>query len=546
MSEIVLKNEPITEEMHTIISEKISLYMQNVMNDIKKSFNNYYAREDFLMLIEELESEQGKSSYIFRKAELDAKFMAAGINTNAIEDIVVLRSLAREFPGRDVVKTELIKKFVSMYEKFPKSEDFMRRIVLRLGGSECFGESVRLSIVKRFLKYTDYYTAAVKKIVVEQCVEAGKIAQNHRFRGAQQRTDLVLQNIDDTVFDVAFERIENAPTMQKKDELKEQYRLLRLADDLSKSRFITNGRTKTDLYLFAMAYDMTYFIEDVDDVYNEQRDIQKNLFEDYYNNNLLRFLSDSYLRNPGIQEKEPSGEGINYKNYAETIYLYCLRKYKTPQEKIEKAEELITRCKKSKIERDYSVINEDDYTFDYKISFADNALNFDEDAFVEYICRNYEIDRRNGAGSPITVANEQKTAFDHYNNLVGKIKELYEGDFERILFDSTFLKYLKYFKSYNEDGANEIVSMVGDYLNDDNLFSLNDATQITRTILISVYFYYFQLEGKFSQYADSVPDLYINFCNGINQILEESRYQKISEKNIFDMFVFFATYMNKN
>ena len=277
-----------------------------------------------------------------------------------------------------------------------------------------------------------------------------------------------------------------------------------------------------------------------------QHDIQKNLFEDYYNNNLLRFLSDTYLKNPGTQEKEPTGEGINYKNYAEAIYLYCLRKYKTPKEKIEKSEELIGRCRKSKIQRDFSVINEDDYTFDYKISFAEKALNLGEEAFVEYICRNYEIDRKNGAGSPITVANGQKTAFDYYNNLVTKIKELYKGKSEDIIYDSKFLKYLKYFKEYDDEGANEIVSIVGDYLSDENLFLLESDTQITRIRLIAVYFYYFQLESKYSLYADSVIDSYLNFCKGANEMLEASRYQKISEKNIFDMFVFFAAYMNKN
>ncbi len=547
MSEIILKNEPITEEMHTLITEKISLYMQDMMSDVRKSFSKFYAREDFFELIEELKKEKGKSSYKFRKAELDAMFMAIRLNTKAVDNIVILESIVREHcKGREVIKKELIKDFVSKYKEFPKSEDFMKRIVHRLGGSECLGETVRLSIVKRFVKYTDYYTAAVKKIVVEQCINSGIIKENHRFRSAEQRTEFVFDNIDDSVFEVAFKRIEEASTTKKKDELKDQYRLLRLADDLANSRFITNGRTKTDLYLFAMAYDMTYFIDETDDFYDEQRDIQKNLFEDYYNNNLLRFLSESYKKNPGIQEKEPSGEGINYKNYAEAIYLYCLRKYENPKEKIKKAEELISRCKKSNIQRDYSLINEDDYTFDYRISFVDNALKFNEDDLVEYICRNYEIDRSVGAGSPITVANEQKMAFDNYNNLVGKIKKLYKDDLGDILYDATFLKYLKYFKVYNENGANEIVSIVGSYLNDDNLFSLEDATQMTRTILISVYFYYFQLDEKYNKYAKSVSDLYVNFCNGVNKILEDSRYQKISEKNIFDMSVFFAIYMNKN
>lgn len=38
----------------------------------------------------------------------------------------------------------------------------------------------------------------------------------------------------------------------------------------------------------------------------------------------------------------------------------------------------------------------------------------------------------------------------------------------------------------------------------------------------------------------SVPELFEEFCEKANPHLEECRFQKISVKNIFDMYVFFS------
>ena len=39
-----------------------------------------------------------------------------------------------------------------------------------------------------------------------------------------------------------------------------------------------------------------------------------------------------------------------------------------------------------------------------------------------------------------------------------------------------------------------------------------------------------------------MPQLYAAFCRMADPILEESRYQPISEKNLFDMFTLFELY----
>ena len=75
-----------------------------------------------------------------------------------------------------------------------------------------------------------------------------------------------------------------------------------------------------------------------------------------------------------------------------------------------------------------------------------------------------------------------------------------------------------------------------------------------RTGLISLYYCYLvntlEEDRLVKNYAIvSLPELYDFFCNGddvyigINTYLEESRFQKISTKNAFDMFTIFLLFL---
>ena len=108
----------------------------------------------------------------------------------------------------------------------------------------------------------------------------------------------------------------------KKNEMDSE--LLGMCNDLAAGNFRVNGRTKVYLYYFAFMFDMTLPLEGR--VCEPERDIVKNLFQDFYNDNFMRLLSTEYAdsKNSFSIEKEPTGEGINYKSFVEMIYLYYL------------------------------------------------------------------------------------------------------------------------------------------------------------------------------------------------------------------------------
>lgn len=130
-------------------------------------------------------------------------------------------------------------------------------------------------------------------------------------------------------------------------ETNEDYLLLRICDDLASGKFRTNGATKRDLYLFALVFHMTYYSPSQSGaVYDETRDVEKNLFTDYYATNVLQYLSSTYLNGKTDGEIDPAGCSINYKNYAEMIYLYYICQDYDNMSAAEKATEKIRRATK--------------------------------------------------------------------------------------------------------------------------------------------------------------------------------------------------------
>ena len=156
------------------------------------------------------------------------------------------------------------------------------------------------------------------------------------------------------------------------------------------------------------------------------RDIEKSLFQDFYNDNLLRFLEGNYTdsRMASAFEKEPTGEGINYKSFVEAIYLYFICHEEldmTPGERIDTAESIIESCiemaKKAGAERKHSA---SEHTQMYKDCHINILVNKNVDEIAKYVVDNYlVISPENMGAARIMVASEENTAFD----LIGEIVE---------------------------------------------------------------------------------------------------------------------------
>lgn len=218
--------------------------------------------------------------------------------------------------------------------------------------------------------------------------------------------------------------------------------LLELCNDLAEGKFNNNGKTRVQLYYFAFMFGMTVSINGRN--YDDERDFSKNLLEDFYNDNLLRLLSGVY-NDPKLSssiEKEPTGEGINYKNFVEAIYIYFLYRDDlnlTPGEKIDMAENTIDKCiKLSKGESNENNIEKSDYTKKYKTETINKLLETSVKEIPQFVVNNYLVRTPENIGSVrIMVASEENTASDRIGKLIDHIDSIYSN---YTVFDKNELK----------------------------------------------------------------------------------------------------------
>lgn len=369
----------------------------------------------------------------------------------------------------------------------------------------------------------------------------------------------------------------------KKDAKKAQktdWTLLKLADDLASGKFRVNGITREQLYVFAIAFNLRYYPDPTAPDYDPGLDIVKNLFQDYYSDNLLRYVLDAeYLQNKVFYEAEPTGEGINYKNYVEVIYLYCLcQTGLTPAQKLQKAQALMDKAVKAAKKHARRVTaSPQEYTTVFRASFQHDLMAIsDEDALIEYLCTHYYIYNASYSGVRMMYASEQNTAQQIYRELAQRFMQEYPESFgtmydrvelnngidvpsllsqlaEENREDPAFLQLL------DPNGAFvALLSSLDKKLQTQKtrIFKLcadaNTEYTCTRTELITLYYCYYLnvLQELVEDYGViDLPQLYEEFCRGdgirpgIDHYLTQCRYQPICEKNAYDMFVIFAIFL---
>ena len=214
----------------------------------------------------------------------------------------------------------------------------------------------------------------------------------------------------------------------KKNEMDSE--LLGMCNDLAAGNFRVNGRTKVYLYYFAFMFDMTLPLEGR--VCEPERDIVKNLFQDFYNDNFMRLLSTEYAdsKNSFSIEKEPTGEGINYKSFVEMIYLYYLCRDgldMTPGEKIDHAEAVISECvKRARKTGRTAQAAAGMHTAVYREKHLNVLLNKEPDEIVDYILSHYQVYLSdNNRITRIMISSEENTASDLIEEIMDDMDEVY-------------------------------------------------------------------------------------------------------------------------
>lgn len=372
-------------------------------------------------------------------------------------------------------------------------------------------------------------------------------------------------------------KIDNAKSKLKY--VREKYGLIKIANDLSKGIFKSGGSTKRDLYLFAIAFDMTYTVIkepgalETEELIDFNSDIEKNLFVDYYTNNLMRFITASYAGDLSALELDPSGVGINYKNFAEMIYIYYISQDLEPIEKLRRAIEMIERLKNT----EGGVKAKDDSTHYYRTLFTEEILSMNESEFESFISSNYDCDvdfeyldekqqSRTGRKSVLQVRTDQNTAFDFYIELITEIEN---GDCITERSDRKDCNYGLYFtdvgveaaeyekvlmstlNNANSEKVKDFVRLlynINRFLSQKEKLSITEPEKMTRTALITAYYYWYnnfnnmdETTGAEKTFVDVMDD-YIDSKTGLNGMLAASGYQPINDRNIFDLAVIFSSY----
>ncbi|MCD7708765.1 MAG: hypothetical protein LUI02_02695, partial [Clostridiales bacterium] len=351
---------------------------------------------------------------------------------------------------------------------------------------------------------------------------------------------------------------------------------LKAADDLAAGKFRAGGATRRNLYLFAMAYGMTYSSDGKADA---RTDIETNLFRDYYSNNLMRFITEDYKGNLSEFELNPSGQGINYKNFAEMIYLYYISKKCSPQEKIKLSSEMISRVQDSQFKQGHFDMDKAGGTGLYRgifinaegKIFSKDVLSFNEKEFEKFICRNYDCDTFAGSYETkgvsidsktgvLQLETEQNSALREYKHIIDDLNGLgispESCDYGLWFTDVAAFKKKGYENicdrnpDIDRDKFGEFMEMLAaidsfmKFAPDPDL----TADAVTRTSMIVAYYYYYNAyyEGKHNDKWKNFREVFNDFKEGIDPKLEAAYYQPLSGKNIFDVLVVFSSYAYMN
>ncbi len=557
----------------------ITRRMNTVLDDLESEFKIIYSEDDFKRKIKIYEKAalENTSDAPSKLSELIKMFDEYNLKVDKSQSPLYYRYLLKQIKFQDLpsIEEHFINSLYDKYENFPSPEKFMERLVNRLTTDESWNkDSTRLKILKQFIKYGNFmeYRDLSNKLVkiyhgqmyIRKYAEAKK-----KVKLNNNRIEDVIEHLDEGVFykleeireNIRSNQGESAEEKKMKNRDSEsiktdgKYGLLRVADDLANGNFRSGGSTKKDLYVFAMTFGMTYYTSVGNDLLLDyETDVELNLFRDYYNINLMKDFSDN------AYENKVSGQGINYKNFAEVVYLYYISKGYSPEDKLRLSSEMIKRLEEShnvyKV-KSSEVINH--ATAEYR-KFArgisgewdcEDIFLLSEVEFEDFISKEYDCNT-NRKISTLELQREQRSAFEEYTKIMNWLEKNIdaEKDIYGLWFtDKDSLKIGNY--QFKGNGEIKKEEKIQEFLN--VLTNINDsfllkifpriekAENVSRASLIASFYYYFNCLREFSD-KKTFSEVYDEFKNEADPILTRAYYQPINSKSIFDLLVIFSSY----
>lgn len=578
----------------------ITRRMDSAINGLENEFRTLCDRRDFESKLAALKLAGTNSNRSSKLRELFDLFDLCGIayergKDNAYYEKLVEDSEISTFTG---VEDRMLYALYTRYQEYPTPEEYMKQIVDRLSSDEddWTADTLRVRILKQFIKYGNYLSDAGfggKKYVITYVQEK---------LGRKPTDNDILDVLDDGV----FSELNTATKPQRRTDGK--YGLLKTVDDLANGKFRAEGATRKSLYLFAMVYGMTYYSGGLNgaEILDYKTDIETNLFHNYYMNNLMRFISDAYRGNLSEYELDPSGQGINYKNFAEMIYLYYLNKNISRQDKIRLSSEMMERVQSNRFKEGALLPERTNRTAYYKnfwfasndgaAVFAEDVLSMPEDVFEQWLCEHYDCDTYVGTyeteKGPVDqrvgvfqLETEQASAFREYQAILKALDELgvprkkcnyglwftdvaaFKNEKKRLEDVSDKYKDIdpEQFQAFIDLllGVNSFMGYTADENDSEQNINqewtetatvktkalyVSSPSAVTRTSMIVAYYYYYNAlhEKDAPDQWKNFEQLFNNFKKDLDPRLEAAYYQPLSGKNIFDVLVAFSSYAYLN
>ena len=561
------------------------------LEDLNQEFGSLYTSRDAEHKLASLKEAEGMSNYpevLSELMEIMDTFHIA--YKRKMDDAAYYAKLLKNapIPTYKEVQDKMVYTILQKTKQYASPEEYMKRIVDRMEdpADGWQDDTLRLRILKQFIKYGNYLQDVCHEgangTIVRDIGGRMQIVKYVKDKTGNKKPadEDVLKGLDDEIFRL----MDDAPREHLRPRGK--LGLLKIVNDLANGWFRMEGSTKRALYYFAMVYGMTYYTGDDSgtEVYDATTDIEANLFRDYYVNNLMRYLSASYRSDISKFEADPSGQGINYKNFAEMVYLYYISKNIDPQEKIRLSNIMINELADQASEG--SAPEGGTQKFRSLVrgiapdgqTDASTVMNLSEKEFKAFILEYYDtrtsVVMTDNKGNemintvnPLQLSTEQNTAYSVWKEIVQELSEDYEMDLSDCTYGLQFAepeklrevpevvldKHPDVTREELEDyiglleSVNRFITVSGTAEGDTSALAVSGPEKVTRTSILAAYYYLYNamIENELGSWKN-FKELFDDFSDGVNPYLEEAYYQPVSAKNIFDVMLIFSSYAYMN
>lgn len=538
--------------------------MNSVVAGLNDKYEVLYNTRDFDYKIEKLRecspdeigSVQMELIRMFKKCGVD--HVKHGQTLSYYEDVLESSHILTPREMAHSVYQSFLQEFVE--NPYPMPEEYIERIVDSKIESEWKEDTLRLKILKTFIRDADALNAAgYKSLYIKQFVK-------EKTKKKSVSIDDMMDYLDDSIFDV----LKNADHQQTRKSGK--YGLLKISEDLAKGRFGNANVVREEIYLFAIVFELVYFTGDQEEIATESekaRDIEKVMFGDFYVNNIMRYISSGHnsMKNGGEQQN-PTGKGINYKNYMEVIFLYFLRRWDLSiTDKLKGVYKMarevhIDFLKKKGIRKRIPNKDKENRTQYYGTVFKENVLETEE-KFKEFLISKYDCSMPPETTPVFSIESEQNTAQKEYEMLLEEaddFKAFGEGYMKwnlAIFADEIDLKRIKKIQENREKTFSDFESIDVKTKFDILLYEVNrdigkkksqselDRKIVSRAdILRLCYQMYIAMNDE--EAIISFPEVYNDFSEMANQHLEAALLHPINGRNLYDLILIYLAYCNIN